>query len=81
VLRARILVADEIACHPTGIPALAAQEGYSRWERVSVRPTFEILRLPGGSTGEGQETVIPARAPPIQALAYDFGWVFGTRSL
>lgn len=61
-LLAQIPVTDEVVRHLTGSPALAGEEGYSALERASVRPTFDIHGLPGGFTGEGKKTVIPARA-------------------
>ena len=61
-LLAQVPVTDEVARHLTGAPALAGEEGYSALERASVRPTFDIHGLPGGFTGEGKKTVIPARA-------------------
>ncbi len=61
-LLAQVPVDDEIARHLTGVPVLAGEEGYTTIERTSVRPTFEIHGLPGGFTGPGKKTVIPARA-------------------
>ena len=61
-LLAQVPVTDEVVRHLTGAPALAGEEGYSALERASVRPTFDIHGLPGGFTGEGKKTVIPARA-------------------
>jgi acetylornithine deacetylase/succinyl-diaminopimelate desuccinylase-like protein len=61
-LLAKVPVSEEIARYLTGVPALAGEEGYSTIERVSVRPTLEIHGLPGGFTGPGKKTVIPARA-------------------
>jgi len=46
----------------TGAPALAGETGHTTAERSSVRPTFDIHGMPGGFTGEGKKTVIPARA-------------------
>ncbi|MER2600464.1 MAG: dipeptidase [Caldilineales bacterium] len=45
-----------------GVPAVAGEAGYSAAERLSVRPTLDIHGMPGGFTGEGKKTVIPARA-------------------
>jgi acetylornithine deacetylase/succinyl-diaminopimelate desuccinylase-like protein len=46
-----------------GAPALWDGEvGYDVRERTTVRPTLEIHGIQGGFTGEGQKTVIPARA-------------------
>lgn len=46
----------------TGCPALAGEAGYTPLERTAVRPTLDIHGMPGGFTGEGKKTVIPARA-------------------
>lgn len=46
----------------TGVPAVAGEIGYSLVERRGVRPTLDIHGLPGGFTGPGKKTVIPARA-------------------
>ncbi len=44
-------------------PALwSGEEGFSVLERIGVRPTFEIHGIRGGFVGDGQKTVIPARA-------------------
>jgi acetylornithine deacetylase/succinyl-diaminopimelate desuccinylase-like protein len=59
---AQIPVTDAVARALTGAPALGGEDGYTTLERVSVRPTFDIHGLPGGFTGEGKKTVIPARA-------------------
>ena len=41
---------------------LTGERSYSVFERVGARPTFEIHGIPGGFTGPGAKTVIPARA-------------------
>lgn len=46
----------------TGAPALAGEQGYRLIEWTSVRPTLDIHGIPGGFTGEGKKTVIPAWA-------------------
>ncbi|HEM47286.1 MAG TPA: dipeptidase, partial [Alphaproteobacteria bacterium] len=46
----------------TGARALAGEAGYTPVERTAVRPTLDIHGMPGGFTGEGKKTVIPARA-------------------
>jgi acetylornithine deacetylase/succinyl-diaminopimelate desuccinylase-like protein len=61
-LLAGVPTSDEVTCHLTGAPALAGEVGYTTPERVSVRPTFDIHGMPGGFTGQGHKTVIPARA-------------------
>ena len=61
-LLARVPTTDEVTCRLTGAPTLAGEAGYTTTERVSVRPTFDIHGMPGGFTGRGHKTVIPARA-------------------
>lgn len=46
----------------TGVPGVAGEIGFSLVERRGVRPTLDIHGLPGGFTGPGKKTVIPARA-------------------
>ncbi|HLY22426.1 MAG TPA: dipeptidase [bacterium] len=45
-----------------GAPALIGEPGYGALERMWARPTLEIHGMPGGFTGAGSKTVIPARA-------------------
>jgi acetylornithine deacetylase/succinyl-diaminopimelate desuccinylase-like protein len=45
-----------------GAPRLAGEKGYTVFERVWGRPTFEVNGLLSGFTGEGAKTVIPAVA-------------------
>jgi len=45
-----------------GAPRLFGEAGFSTFERVWARPTFEVNGLMGGFTGEGSKTVIPATA-------------------
>lgn len=61
-LIAQAPINDEIGLYLTGAPALGGEQGVSLAERVSVRPTLEIHGIAGGFTGEGQKTVIPAKA-------------------
>ncbi|MGD8475392.1 MAG: dipeptidase [Anaerolineae bacterium] len=61
-LLARVPVDDQAARHLAGVGVLAGEDGYTTVERVSVRPTLEIHGMPGGFTGPGNKTVIPARA-------------------
>ncbi len=42
--------------------ALTGETGYSVFERTWARPTLDIHGMPGGFTGAGSKTVIPARA-------------------
>lgn len=46
----------------TGAPALAGETGYTTAERVSVRPTFDILGIESGYTGPGRKGIIPSSA-------------------
>jgi acetylornithine deacetylase/succinyl-diaminopimelate desuccinylase-like protein len=46
----------------TGVPHPAGETGYTLVERESVRPSLDIHGMPGGFTGPGKKTVIPARA-------------------
>ncbi len=61
-----------------GSAALTGEPGYSVMERTWARPTLEVHGMPGGFTGAGAKTVIPARAtakismrlvPPMQSAA------------
>ena len=45
-----------------GAPALVGEPGFSVLERLWARPTLEVHGMPGGFTGAGAKTVIPARA-------------------
>ena len=45
-----------------GSPALIGEPGYTALERMWARPTLEVHGMPGGFTGAGSKTVIPARA-------------------
>lgn len=45
-----------------GAPRLAGEKGYTVFERVWGRPTFEVNGMLAGFTGEGAKTVIPAVA-------------------
>ena len=58
----KVPIDDEIARHLAGVRVLAGEDGYTTVERVSVRPTLEIHGMPGGFTGPGNKTVIPASA-------------------
>ncbi len=61
-LLAQLPLSDQVAQALTGAPAVAGEIGYSAAERLSVRPTLDIHGMPGGFTGEGKKTVIPAKA-------------------
>ena len=45
-----------------GSPVLTGEAGYSVMERTWARPTLDVHGMPGGFTGAGAKTVIPARA-------------------
>ena len=45
-----------------GSKALVGEEGYSVLERTWARPTLDVHGIPGGFTGAGAKTVIPAKA-------------------
>jgi acetylornithine deacetylase/succinyl-diaminopimelate desuccinylase-like protein len=45
-----------------GSTVLTGEEGYSVLERTWARPTLDVHGMPGGFTGAGAKTVIPARA-------------------
>jgi len=61
-LLAQVPVSDPVVQGLTGAPAVAGEAGYTAAERLTVRPTLDIHGMPGGFTGEGKKTVIPARA-------------------
>jgi acetylornithine deacetylase/succinyl-diaminopimelate desuccinylase-like protein len=45
-----------------GSKELTGEAGYSVLERTWARPTLDVHGMPGGFTGEGAKTVIPAKA-------------------
>ena len=45
-----------------GARALVGESGYSVLERTWARPTLDVHGIPGGFTGAGAKTVIPAKA-------------------
>ncbi len=45
-----------------GAEALTGERGFSVFERIWARPTFEVHGIAGGFTGAGVKTVIPAKA-------------------
>jgi len=45
-----------------GLKAFAGEAGYSPFERMTIRPTFEVNGMWGGFLGEGSKTVIPREA-------------------
>lgn len=54
--------ADEEWAHMAGVAQLYGEKGFSTTERLGARPTLEVNGIMGGFTGEGQKTVLPARA-------------------
>ena len=55
---------DEDAYRSTEVRSgeLTGEPGFSVFERVGARPTFEVHGIPGGFMEEGAKTVIPAQA-------------------
>src|SRR5438132_10275096 len=45
-----------------GVSQLHGETGFTTTERLGARPTLEVNGLLAGFTGEGQKTVLPARA-------------------
>ena len=45
-----------------GAPELVGEPGFSVLERIWARPTLDVHGMPGGFTGAGAKTVIPAKA-------------------
>jgi acetylornithine deacetylase/succinyl-diaminopimelate desuccinylase-like protein len=59
---ARLPMDEAFYLEQTGAPALYGEAGYTIGERVCARPTLEVNGLLSGFTGEGQKTVLPAKA-------------------
>ncbi|GAA2385492.1 dipeptidase [Dactylosporangium salmoneum] len=56
-------VDEEALREEVGVPALDdGEQGYSVFERRSVRPTLDVNGIWGGYSGAGAKTIIPARA-------------------
>ncbi|HET9088213.1 MAG TPA: M20/M25/M40 family metallo-hydrolase, partial [Acidobacteriaceae bacterium] len=53
---------QEFLRHEVGSAALTGEPDFSVLQRLWARPTLEIHGMPGGFTGAGAKTVIPARA-------------------
>ena len=53
---------EEYRDNAVGAAALVGEPGYSVLERLWARPTLEVHGMPGGFTGAGAKTVIPAKA-------------------
>jgi acetylornithine deacetylase/succinyl-diaminopimelate desuccinylase-like protein len=58
----RLPVTEEDQKQAMGVPALEGEVGFSPLERRWARPTLDVHGILGGFQGEGQKTVIPARA-------------------
>ena len=52
-----------------GSSQLVGENGYSVLERTWARPTLDVHGIPGGFTGAGAKTVIPAKASPRSPCA------------
>ncbi|MEA3190731.1 MAG: hypothetical protein QOD77_1313 [Thermoplasmata archaeon] len=59
---ATVAESDQALMAQTGVDALWGEQGWTPYERIGVRPTFEVNGIYGGYTGEGAKTVIPAHA-------------------
>ncbi|MGH9416448.1 MAG: dipeptidase [Terriglobales bacterium] len=53
---------DQYRKTEVGANELTGEPGYSVFERTWSRPTLDVHGMPGGFTGPGSKTVIPARA-------------------
>jgi acetylornithine deacetylase/succinyl-diaminopimelate desuccinylase-like protein len=53
---------EEFQRNEVGSSALTGEQEYSVLERLWARPTLEVHGMPGGFTGDGAKTVIPAKA-------------------
>jgi acetylornithine deacetylase/succinyl-diaminopimelate desuccinylase-like protein len=53
---------EEYRKNEVGSKALVGEPGYSVLERAWARPTLDVHGMPGGFTGAGAKTVIPAKA-------------------
>lgn len=45
-----------------GVGDLVEEKGYSKYESITIRPTFDICGISGGYEGEGAKTIIPHKA-------------------
>ena len=55
-------IPEETIKQVTGIPASWGELGYTLRERLGARPTLEINGMLSGWTGDGEKTVLPAKA-------------------
>ena len=53
---------EQYRIHEVGSKELVGEVGYSVMERTWARPTLDVHGIPGGFTGAGAKTVIPAKA-------------------
>lgn len=53
---------EEEILEATGAKRLISEKGYTPVEAKKIRPTLDVNGIWGGFTGEGEKTVIPARA-------------------
>ncbi len=53
---------EQYRIHEVGSSQLVGEAGYSVLERTWARPTLDVHGIPGGFTGAGAKTVIPAKA-------------------
>jgi acetylornithine deacetylase/succinyl-diaminopimelate desuccinylase-like protein len=53
---------EQYRIHEVGARELVGEPGYSVLERTWARPTLDVHGIPGGFTGAGAKTVIPAKA-------------------
>jgi len=53
---------EQYRIHEVGSKELVGEAGYSVMERTWARPTLDVHGIPGGFTGAGAKTVIPAKA-------------------
>jgi len=53
---------EEYRVHEVGSKQLIGEAGFSVLERTWARPTLDVHGIPGGFTGAGAKTVIPAKA-------------------
>jgi acetylornithine deacetylase/succinyl-diaminopimelate desuccinylase-like protein len=53
---------EEYRQKEVGAKTLVGEDGYSVLERTWARPTVDVHGMPGGFTGAGAKTVIPAKA-------------------
>jgi acetylornithine deacetylase/succinyl-diaminopimelate desuccinylase-like protein len=59
---ARSPVTDDDLKRMTGVPEVYGEEGFSSAERTGACPTLDVNGMLSGFTGEGQKTVLPAKA-------------------